>query len=54
MTTQGDSMSMTFTVEYDQEIQQYILHCASEMIILRSKTFDEAVIEAQEIAQEWA
>lgn len=46
-------MSMSFTVEYDQEIQQFILHCASEMIILRSETFDEAVAEAQEIAQEW-
>jgi hypothetical protein len=44
---------MTFTVEYDQEIQQFILHCASEMIIVGSETFDEAVIEAQEIAQEW-
>ena len=54
MITQGDSMSMPFTVEYDEEIQEFILHCASEMIILRSKTFDEAVVEAQEIAQEWA
>lgn len=47
-------VNMQFTVEYDDEIQEFILHCASEMIILRSKTFDEAVVEAQEIAQEWA
>jgi hypothetical protein len=46
-------MSIQISVRHDVEMECYVMECADDLYCLRAATYEEAILEAQEIAQEW-